>query len=316
LKERLAILKVHARGKKFKPGLSLQPVAFRTIGFSGADLANVLNEAAILATRKKKKWITRKEINSSIDRIVIGLESKQLLRVKARQLIAIHEMGHAFIAALVNGARRIEKISLVPRGESQGATWTTPSESQYNSREIFVGQILIGLGGRAAEESINGVSESTVGAQQDFLQITRLVRTMIIRYAMARLQEFKQEAQQRNLAYIGSDIKIEINNIVDNFTTNFIDLSYNEVLRILQNVRPGGERLIDELLTFEELSGKELRGLIRCYLSNLEGDEFIYNARKAALLALIPPSFRKSIDQIEASIKKLLARVEIEKMEE
>ena len=199
MKERLAILKVHARGKKFKPGLSLGQIAIRTVGFSGADLANLLNEAAILATRRKKKWIRMKEINTSIDRIIIGLEGRQLVRVKARQLTAFHEMGHALIATLVNGGDNIEKLTLVPRGNTQGTTWTIPSASQYNTRELFVQQILIALAGRAAEETINGISECTVGAQQDFYQMTRTLRTMILRYAMGRLQELKQEAQQRNL---------------------------------------------------------------------------------------------------------------------
>jgi len=198
LKERQAILKVHARGKKLNPSVSLAQIAQRTIGFSGADLANLLNEAAILATRLKKPNISMKEINISIDRIIIGLEGKQVVRVKARQLTAFHEMGHAFIGSLVNENQGIEKLTLVPRGNTQGTTWTIPSPSQYNSRELFVNQILIAISGRAAEEIVNGVAECTVGAQQDILQMTRIVRTMILRYAMARLQELKQQAQQRN----------------------------------------------------------------------------------------------------------------------
>ena len=309
LKERLAILKVHARGKKLKEGLSLGQVALRTIGFSGADLANVLNEAAILATRRKKKWITMKEINASIDRIVIGLEGKQLVRVKARQLTAFHEMGHALIGTLVNGADNIEKLTLVPRGNTQGTTWTVPSSTQYNSRQMFVQQILIALAGRAAEETINGVSECTVGAQQDFAQMTRTVRTMILRYAMARLQELKQEAQQRNLYLLGSDVKVELNNIVDNFTTNFLDTTYNEVLKTLQTIRPGGERLVDELMVFEELSGKELRMIVREYISNLSSGELLYNNRQSSLLSLIPPELKKSVNEIENEVDELVSKL-------
>lgn len=309
LRERLAILKVHARGKKFKPGLSLNQVALRTIGFSGADLANLLNEAAILATRKKKKWITMIEINSSIDRLVIGLEGKQLVRAKARQLTAFHEMGHALIGTLVNGTDKIEKLTLVPRGNTQGTTWTIPSGSQYNSRKIFVQQILIALAGRAAEEIISGSAECTVGAQQDFAQMTRLLRTMILRYAMARLQELKQEAQQRNLYLLGSDVKLEINNIVDNFTTNFLDTSYNEVFKTLQLIRPSGERLVDELMVFEELSGKELRMIANQYISNLSTNELLYNSRKSSILSFLPPELKKSVNQVEEEIKQILLRL-------
>jgi ATP-dependent Zn protease len=92
---------------------------------------------------------------------------------------------------------------------------------------------------------------------------------MILRYAMARLQELKQQAQQRNLFFLGSDVKQEINNIIDNFTTNFMDITYHEVLSFLEIIRPGGERLVDELMISEELNGKELRSLAREYLSNL-----------------------------------------------
>jgi len=309
LKERLAILKVHARGKKFKEGLALSQIALRTIGFSGADLANLLNEAAILATRRKKKWITIKEVNASIDRLVIGLEGTQLVRVKARQLTAFHEMGHAVIATLVNGGDKIEKLTLVPRGSTQGTTWTVPSMSQYNSRQIFVQQILIALAGRAAEETVNGASECTVGAQQDFLQMTRTLRTMILRYAMARLQELKQEAQQRNLYLLGSDVKTELNNIIDNFTTNFLDTTYNEVLKTLELVRPGGERLVDELMVFEELSGKELRMLAGESITNLTVNEILYNNRQSSLLNLIPPELKKSVERVEEEVKSLVLQL-------
>lgn len=309
LKERLSILKVHARGKKLKEGLSLSQIALRTVGFSGADLANVLNEAAILATRRKKKWITIAEINLSIDRLVIGLEGKQLVRVKARQLTAFHEMGHALIGTLVNSNDNIEKLTLVPRGNTQGTTWLIPSGSQYTSRQMFIQQILIALAGRAAEETINGVSECTVGAQQDFAQMTRTLRMMILRYAMGRLQELKQEAQQRNLYLLGSDVKQELNNIIDNFTTNFLDTTYNEVLTALDGIRPTGERLVDELMAFEELSGKELRMIAREYISNLTGSEILYNNRQSSILSLIPPEFKKSVNEVEDDVKDLVLQL-------
>ena len=178
LKERQLILKVHARGKKLDSSISFLQIAQRTIGFSGADLANVLNEAAILATRRKKSFITMDEINTSIDRLVIGLEGKPLSRIKARQLTAFHEMGHALIGSLINDEEGIEKLTLVPRGNTQGTTWTIPSLSQYNSRKFFLNKIFIALSGRAAEEMVNGAAECTTGAQQDIAQLTRILRTL------------------------------------------------------------------------------------------------------------------------------------------
>jgi cell division protease FtsH len=305
LKERQSILKVHARGKKLAESVSIAQIAQRTIGFSGADLANLLNEAAILATRRKKKSISMDEINLSIDRMVIGLEGKQVSRVKARQLTAFHEMGHAFIASILNENDGVEKLTLIPRGNNQGTTWTIPSVSQYNSRKAFIDQILIAMSGRAAEELINGSAECTVGAQQDIAQMTRIIRMMIVRYAMARLQELKQQAQQRNLYFLGSDVKQELNNIVDNFTTNFVDLTYHEVLSFLETIRPGGERIVDQLMISEELSGKELRMIAREFISTLSSSEVLYTSRQSSLFNLMAPELQKSISQIEKEANEL-----------
>ena len=303
LKDRQAILKVHARGKKLDESVSLAQIAQRTIGFSGADLANLLNEAAILATRRKKKTITMEDINLSIDRIVIGLEGKQVVRVKARQLTAFHEMGHAFVGSLIQENEGIEKLTLVPRGNAQGTTWTIPSSSQYNTRRIFVNQVLTAIAGRAAEEIISGLGECTVGAQQDLAQMTRTVRTMILRYAMSRLQELKQQAQQRNLFFLGSDVKQELNNIVDNFTTNFMDITYNEVITFLKIIRPGGERLVDQLMISEELTGKDLRTLAREYISNLRIAEILYTNRESSLFDFMVPELKKYIAEVEQEVK-------------
>jgi len=308
LKDRQAILKVHARGKKLDSSVSLAQIAQRTIGFSGADLANLLNEAAILATRRKKATISMEEINTSIDRIVIGLEGRQVMRVKARQLTAFHEMGHAFVGSLINENDGIEKLTLVPRGNTQGTTWTVPSPSQYNSRRLFLNQILIAIAGRAAEEIVNGISECTVGSQQDLVQMTRTVRTMVLRYAMSRLQELKQQAQQRNLFFLGSDVKQELNNIVDNFTTNFMDIIYNEVLAFLQTIRPGGERLVDQLMISEELTGKDLRTLAREYLSNLTSMEVLYTSRESSLFDFMLPELKKYISEVEKEVETLIVK--------
>jgi cell division protease FtsH len=302
-------LKVHAKGKKLAPSVSLSQVAQRTIGFSGADLANVLNEAAILATRRRKSEITMSEINISIDRVVIGLEGKQVARVKARQLTAFHEMGHAFVGSLLNENEGIEKLTLVPRGSTQGTTWMIPSPSQYNSRKVFMNQILIAIAGRAAEEIVSGTGECTVGAQQDISQLTRIVRTMVLRYAMARLQELKQQAQQRNLFFLGSDVKQELNNIIDNFTTNFMDISYHEVVSFLETIRPGGERLVDELMISEELSGRDLRTIAREYISTFNSLELLYNTRQSSLFELMAPELKKSVEEVEQETLELVLKL-------
>ena len=207
-------------------------------------------------------------------------------------------MGHAFVGTLVNENEGIEKLTLVPRGNTQGTTWMIPSASQYNSRSSFVNQILVAIAGRAAEEIVSGTSECTAGAQQDIAQMTRIVRTMVLRYAMARLQELKQQAQQRNLFFLGSDVKQELNNIVDNFTTNFMDITYNEVISFLEIVRPGGERLVDELMVSEEMSGKDLRSIAREYISTCSSLELLSSTRKSSLFDLMAPELKLSLIHI------------------
>jgi ATP-dependent Zn protease len=129
--------------------------------------------------------------------------------------------------------------------------------------------------------------------------MTRILRVMIIRYALARLQELKQQAQQRNLFLLGSDVKQELNNIIDNFTTNFLDITYNEVLSFLQIVRPGGERLVDQLMISEEITGKNLKTIIKEYISKLMNVEVLYDNRQSSLFDLLIPQLKKSINEIE-----------------
>ena len=142
-------------------------------------------------------------------------------------------------------------------------------------------------------------------AQQDLAQMTRTIRTMVLRYAMARLQELKQQAQQRNLFFLGSDVKQELNNIIDNFTTNFMDITYNEVVSFLEIVRPGGERLVDQLMVSEELSGRDLRALAREYVSKLGSLEVLYSTRQSSLFDLMSAELKKSVIEVENDVDQL-----------
>jgi hypothetical protein len=139
---------------------------------------------------------------------------------------------------------------------------------------------------------------------------------MVLRYAMARLQELKQQAQQRNLFFLGSDVKQELNNIIDNFTTNFMDITYNEVISFLEIIRPGGERLVDQLMISEELTGKDLRTLAREYISNLSSLEVLYNTRQSSLFDLLLPELKKSVNDVEANLDNLITKDSIKKYTE
>jgi len=310
VKDREAILKVHAKGKIFDPSISFSEIAQQTIGFSGADLANLLNEAAILAVRRKKTSISINEILVTIDRILLGLEGRNSLRIRARQLTAFHEVGHALMASILNPDQNIQKLTILPRGNTQGVTNLGPSAIQYPSRETFVRQILIALSGRAVEEVMFGTSECTVGGQEDIAELTRALRGLVVRYAMSRLQELKQESQRRNLFLLGSDAKEEINNIIDNFTTNFVDVAYQQVYLFLSFLRPVIERIADELVTFEELDGKILRVLAKEFLFNSQkkNTKIVLDSRTAALFEMLFPEMRRSFFELEKEIDQLVQK--------
>ncbi|KAF9688220.1 hypothetical protein SADUNF_Sadunf02G0174600 [Salix dunnii] len=177
IRGRTEILKVHAGNKKFDADVSLNVVAMRTPGFSGADLANLLNEAAILAGRRGKTAISSKEIDDSIDRIVAGMEGTVMTDGKSKSLVAYHEVGHAICGTLTPGHDPVQKVTLVPRGQARGLTWFIPADDPtLISKQQLFARIVGGLGGRAAEEVIFGESEVTTGAASDLQQITGLAK--------------------------------------------------------------------------------------------------------------------------------------------
>ncbi len=296
LQERQAILKVHAKGKKFDETISFLEIAQRTPGFSGAELANLLNEAAILTARRGKKLIGMNEINTSIDRILMGLEGQIPNRVKTKSLISFHEVGHAIIASILD--QKVQKLSLLPRGNSKGTTWFVPSSTQYFSRQSFIEQSLIALSGRIMEDVIGGSSEISVGAQEDIEQLTRNFRVLITRYAMTKLQELKQESQTRNLFLLGTDVKQEITNLVDNFTTNFLDLTYQELFTLLFYLRPASERLVDQLLIEEELTSVNLKSLLVEYLSKIGSSEILSEFLESTLFEILFPQKVSDINNL------------------
>ncbi|GLT56496.1 hypothetical protein SLA2020_295320 [Shorea laevis] len=177
IRGRAEILKVHSNNKKLDKDVSLSVIAMRTPGFSGADLANLMNEAAILAGRRGKDRVTMKEIDDSIDRIVAGIEGTKLTDGKSKILVAYHEIGHAVCATLTPGHDPVQKVTLVPRGQARGLTWFMPGEDPaLISKQQLFARIVGGLGGRAAEEVIFGESEITTGAAGDLQQITQIAR--------------------------------------------------------------------------------------------------------------------------------------------
>ena len=196
LQGRLAILNVHARNKKISKEISLEVIARRTPGFSGADLANLLNESAILTARRRKEAITISEVDASIDRVIAGMEGTALVDSKTKRLIAYHEVGHAIVGTLVKGHDPVQKVTLVPRGQAKGLTWFTPSEDQsLISRSQILARIMGALGGRAAEEVVFGYAEVTTGAGNDLQQVTSMARQMVTRFGMSNIGPLALESQ-------------------------------------------------------------------------------------------------------------------------
>lgn len=206
IKGRLEILKVHARNKKLAEDVSLDVIARRTPGFAGADLANLLNEAAILTARRRKDAITLTEIDDAVDRVVAGMEGTPLVDGKSKRLIAYHEVGHAIVGTLVKDHDPVQKVTLIPRGQAQGLTWFAPDEEQgLTSRAQILARIKGALGGRAAEDVIFGHDEVTTGAGNDLQQVTGMARQMVTRFGMSDLGPLSLEGQSQEV-FLGRDL--------------------------------------------------------------------------------------------------------------
>ena len=195
-KGRLEILDVHARNKKLANDVSIEAIARRTPGFSGADLANLLNEAAILTARRRKDAITLLEIDDAVDRVIAGMEGTPLVDSKSKRLIAYHEVGHAIVGTLLKDHDPVQKVTLIPRGQAQGLTWFTPNEEQgLTTKAQLMARISGALGGRAAEEEIFGYDEVTTGAGGDLQQVSDMARQMVTRFGMSDLGPLSLESQ-------------------------------------------------------------------------------------------------------------------------
>jgi cell division protease FtsH len=271
IKGRLEVLQVHARNKKLADEVSLDSIARRTPGFSGADLANLLNEAAILTARRRKDAISILEIDDAVDRVVAGMEGTPLVDSKSKRLIAYHEIGHAIIGTLVKDHDPVQKVTLIPRGQAQGLTWFMPSEEQsLISRNQILARIQGALGGRAAEEVIFGDSEVTTGAGNDLQQVTSMARQMVTRYGMSDLGPLSLESQQGEVFLGGgwnsrSEYSEVIAGRIDAQVRSIVEHCYAEARRMIRENREVIDRLVDLLIERETIDGKELRQIVAEY---------------------------------------------------
>ena len=281
IKGRLAVLNVHSRNKKLAPEISLETIARRTPGFSGADLSNLLNEAAILTARRRKNEMTMLEINDAIDRVVAGMEGTPLVDSKSKRLIAYHEVGHAIVGTLVKDHDPVQKVTLIPRGQAQGLTWFTPSEDQsLISRSQIRARITGALGGRAAEEVVFGYSEVTTGAGGDLQQVTGMARQMVTRFGMSTLGPLSLESSQGEV-FLGrdwtarSEYSEEIAIKIDAQIREIVAQCHEDALRMIRENREAIDRLVDLLVEKETIDGEEFRQIVAEYTEVPEKVQYV-----------------------------------------
>ncbi len=274
-KGRLEILKVHSRNKKIDPSVSLEVVARRTPGFTGADLANLLNEAAILTARRRKEAITPIEIDDAIDRLTIGLTLNPLLDSKKKRLIAYHEIGHALLATLLENSDPLNKVTIIPRsggigGFSQQIFNEDMIDSGLYTRAWLKDHITMALGGKASESEVFGEAEVTGGASGDLKMVTDLARKMVTMYGMSELGLVALETQNSDV-FLGrdwvnrSEYSEEMATKIDHQVRTLAVSCYQEACRIIRENRALVDRLVDLLIEQETIEGEQFRKIVAEY---------------------------------------------------
>jgi cell division protease FtsH len=256
---REAILKLHARNVRVAPGVDLGDVAGATAGFVGADLANIVNEAALIAARKGEDQVTHDDFDDAIERSVLGLRRPIVLGPDERRLIAYHESGHALMGLLVPGADPVKKLTIVPRGLSLGSTYSQPIDDRYNYPESYLrSRITLALGGRAAEEVAYGAV--TTGAESDLQQVNQIARSMVLRYGMSpKLGPINlTQPGGGDGAFTAEQFSQETAQLVDDEVRRIVEECHREAIRLLTENRDRLDRLAAAVLKKDTLEQDEI----------------------------------------------------------
>jgi cell division protease FtsH len=259
---REAIMKVHARNIPLASDVSLADLAAATPGFSGADIKNLVNEAALLAARRDQQEVRDKDFLDALEKIVLGPERPLLLTREDRERIAYHESGHAILGLVVPGADPIQRVTIVPRGQALGVTYQRPQTDRYNYPEAYLRARIVGmLGGRAAEEVVYGTK--TTGAENDIEQATNLARSMVTRWGMSEALGMVQLASRQN-PYLGAGFANEKSfsedtaRVIDAEVQKIINECHTTAKRLLNEHRKQLDALVEALLAHETLGGNEI----------------------------------------------------------
>ena len=268
LKDRLEILRIHARDKPLSEGVDLEEVARGTPGLSGADLENLLNEAAIFAARRSRDRVEQKDIDDALDKVLMGLERENIaITREERRLVAYHEGGHAVVAAVLPNTDPIHKVTIVPRGQAMGVTQQVPEREKYiYPKEYMLNRLAVMMGGRAAEQVVEGVVTS--GAADDLKQATSLARRMVLEWGMGESLGQMAMGDGRENAFLGEwghqrpEYSEETAREVDEEIKRILKEAYDRAVEVLQEHRVGLDRVAENLLEKEEVPGKEILELV------------------------------------------------------
>lgn len=264
------ILKVHAKNKQLEAEVDLKTLAKRTPGFTGADLQNLLNEAALLAARNNKDKISMGDIDNSIDRVIAGIEKKsKVMTDEDKELTSYHEVGHALLAKLLKDADELHKVSIIPRGYALGVTWTKPKDEQVHTNKAkLLAQITVSLGGRAAEEIVYGKDRVSTGASQDLINVTNIARKMVTAWGMSdKLGNMAYGKNQENV-FMGRDFghqrdySEQVAFEIDEEMKRIVDEKYEEAKNLLNSHRDMLEAIAKELLDKETIDAEEFQDIM------------------------------------------------------
>jgi cell division protease FtsH len=263
---REGILRIHTRQLRLAPNLDLTAMVRATTGLSGADLANLCNEAALIAARHNHRQVERADFNEALDKILLGEARTLILDERERRVVAYHEAGHALVAWLTPAADPVHRVTIIPRGRALGVTEQLPSDDHYNfSRTYLLARLAVMLGGRAAEEVVIG--DITTGAENDLVQATRLARRMLSRWGMGSLGTvaFEADEAQPFLGYElarGRDYSETTAAQIDREVQQLLAERHQVVRDLLSNARERLDRLAQALLRDETIDQEELRRML------------------------------------------------------
>lgn len=272
------ILKVHVRKVPLAPDINLKTIARGTPGFSGADLMNLVNEAALTAARRNKRMVTQAEFEEAKDKVMMGAERKSLVMTEEEKLLtAYHEGGHAIVGLNVVATDPIHKATIIPRGRALGMVMQLPERDKLSmSLEQMTSRLAIMMGGRVAEELIFGREKVTSGASSDIEQATRLARMMVTRWGLSEALGTVSYGENQDEVFLGMSVSRTQNaseatvQKIDTEIRRFVEEGYNEATRILTEKRADLEALAKGLLEFETLSGDEIIDLLKGKKPNRE----------------------------------------------